>query len=144
MTTTLAATSARVDLDRLIARQAELRQALHVIDFAGDHADTPEQHAAVKLEHAAARLHLSTVERLVIRARARVYLERINADPEHLDHVDAVMWMVNEAGRSWTASEVGRVLGIDTSTAATALAELETTGDIKGDARGARTRWTAR
>lgn len=74
------------------------------------------------------------------------YRALIAADPDLYDgDIDVVMWLVKDIpDRSWTPSEVGRAIGIETSAARCHLDRLAHAGHITVNERGAWTRYTAR
>lgn len=78
-------------------------------------------------------------------AKVSGYRQQIAADPNLYGTVDLVMWLVEDTpDRTWTPSEVAKVLRIDTSTAYEMLRELYCDGYIAADQRGAWTRYSAR
>jgi hypothetical protein len=72
------------------------------------------------------------------RARVEAWPDLYDGDP------DVAYWLVNEnTDRSWTPSELGRALHIDTTAARTLLEELHRDGMIAADVRGAWTRYSS-
>jgi hypothetical protein len=73
----------------------------------------------------------------------RSYRTEIARNPELYDgNLDVVSWLINDtAGRTWTPSEIGQAVGIDTVEARRLLVELVELGAIRSDDRGAWTRY---
>ncbi len=82
-----------------------------------------------------------------VAAKVRDYRARLtgpNADWYEGD-VDVIMWLVNDTPeRSWSPSEVARAVKVDASTARRLLDELVDGDHIRGDDRGAWTRYRSR
>lgn len=89
----------------------------------------------------AATAEIHTVPQLVAGYRAR-----IAQDPDLFDgDTDVVLWLIEATtARDWTPSEIARAAGITTNAARDIVATLTADGDVVGNDRGARTRYSSR